>query len=218
MSEAVVFFSPPERDLPRGRHALDPGAVRAAHRERILAAFTELVADRGLAAVTVADVVKSAAVSRTAFYAVFADLSACADAAYERFVAVLLERVTAAAAEPQDWLDLIAAIIDAYLDTICSDLVVTRAMMLEMDAAGRPARKRRRQALTGIARFLHDRHTEWVGRDCGLKPLPVETFLGFLYALRQLSCDLLDEDPEPDLRSLREPMFRWVSAAVLGSR
>lgn len=192
--------------------------MKAAHRERILAAFTELVAEHGLAAVSVAGVVKRAAVSRTAFYANFADLSACADAAYERFAAVLLERVTAAAAEPRDWLELIAAIIDAYLDTICSDLVVTRAMMLEMDAAGRPARERRRQALTVIARFLYERHVEWIGRDCGLKPLPEETFLGFVYALRQLTCDRLDEQPEPDLRALREPMFRWVSAAVLGAR
>lgn len=222
MSEAAVtpgvFFDPPARDLPRGRHALQPEAVRATHRERILAAFTELVAERGLSTVTVAAVVKRAAVSRSAFYAVFADLPACADAAYERFIAVLLERVRRAAADPQDWLELIAAIIDAYLDTISADLVVTRAMLLEMDATGRPARRRRRQALTMIARFLYERHTEWIKRDCNLRPLPEETFLGFVYALRQLSSDLLDEHPEPDLRRLREPMFRWASASVLGSR
>lgn len=212
-----VFFNPTGRELPRGRSALEPEAVRAAHRERILAAFAELVAARGLAAVTVADVVKRAAVSRSAFYAVFTGLPACADAAYQRFIEVLLERFAAASTEADDWLALIRSVIDAYLDTIAADLVVTRAMMLEMDAAGRTARDRRRKALAVIAGFLHDRHTFWIGRDGTLGPLPGEAFLGFVYALRQLACDRLEEQPEPDLRSLREPVFRWVTASVMGA-
>lgn len=63
-------------------------------RERLMTAFTELVAERGLAAVTVTDVVARAAVSRAAFYACFEDLADCADAAYERFISVLVARIT----------------------------------------------------------------------------------------------------------------------------
>ncbi|MBB2943357.1 AcrR family transcriptional regulator [Actinoplanes lutulentus] len=221
MSQATithgVFFSPQGRDLPRGRHALQPAAVQAAHRERIMAAFAELVAEHGLTSVTVADVVKRAAVSRTAFYGLFGDLPSCADAAYQRFIEVLLDRVSAAATASHDWPALIPSVIDAYLDTVAADLVVTRAMMLEMDSAGRSARDRRRQALAVIAQFLHDRHTFWIAKDDTLGPLPAEAFLGFVYTLRQLACDLLDEHAEPDLRALREPMIRWVSASVLGA-
>jgi hypothetical protein len=81
--ERGVFFSP-RSDLPRGRHALDRDTVREAQCERVMTAFTELVADRGLAAVSVTDVVAHAGVSRSAFYACFDDLAGCADAAYER--------------------------------------------------------------------------------------------------------------------------------------
>lgn len=61
-----VFFSR-RTELRGGRHALDRGQVRELQRERLMAAFTEPVADRGLAAVTIADVVAHTGVSCTAF-------------------------------------------------------------------------------------------------------------------------------------------------------
>jgi AcrR family transcriptional regulator len=62
---------PPSRALPRGRSAAAPKVVAAEHRERILAAVTSLVRTRGYTAMTVADIVKSAAVTRESFYEQF---------------------------------------------------------------------------------------------------------------------------------------------------
>ena len=133
-----VFFSP-VTELPRGRHALDRETVAAAQRERLMAAFTELVAAHGLTAVTVGDVVARANVSRTAFYGSFEDLAACADATYERFIAVLLTRLTQAMDPTSHWHEFTSSAVRTYLETLQDDRVVARAMQLEMDAAGKGA-------------------------------------------------------------------------------
>ncbi len=61
----------PARRLPRGKGAATPEAVAGEHRERILAAVAQLARTKGYTAMTVADVVKTAAVTREAFYELF---------------------------------------------------------------------------------------------------------------------------------------------------
>src|SRR3984957_2252772 len=63
--------------LPRGRSRLPLSAVRASQRERLLRSVIAAVAESGYLAVTVADIVRRARVSRVAFYAHFADKEDC---------------------------------------------------------------------------------------------------------------------------------------------
>jgi AcrR family transcriptional regulator len=63
--------------LPRGRNRLPPRAVQTSHRERLQRSVTAAVADAGYTAVTVADIVQGARVSRSVFYAHFADKEDC---------------------------------------------------------------------------------------------------------------------------------------------
>ena len=211
-----VFFSP-RSDLPRGRHALDRETVREAQCERVMTAFTELVADRGLAAVSVTDVVAQAGISRSAFYACFDDLAGCADAAYERFISVLLTRLAQAMDPTDHWQVFVESAVRAYLETLQHDPVVARAMQIEMDAAGKPARARRRRALKQIADVIAAKHAELRQEDPSIGALPNEAFLGVVYAVRQLACDALEDDSEPDLLALVEPTLQWIAAAVRGA-
>jgi hypothetical protein len=42
--------------------------------------------------------------------------------------------------------------------------------------------------------------------------------LGIVYAVRQLACDALDNEPDPNLlRTLLEPATRWIAASVNGA-
>lgn len=83
------------RRLPRGRHALAPDEVLRDQRERLLAAVPGVVAERGYEAMSVADIVKAAAVSRNAFYKNFAGKQECFatahDAGHERLFEVLVQ-------------------------------------------------------------------------------------------------------------------------------
>jgi AcrR family transcriptional regulator len=81
------------RRLPRGRHALAPDEVLRDQRERLIAAIPRVVAERCYEAMSVADIVKAAAVSRNAFYKNFSDKQECFatahDAGHERLFEVL---------------------------------------------------------------------------------------------------------------------------------
>jgi AcrR family transcriptional regulator len=81
------------RRLPRGRHALAPDDVLRDQRERLVAAVPGVVAERGYAGMSVADIVRAAAVSRNAFYKSFADKRECFavahDAGHERLFEIL---------------------------------------------------------------------------------------------------------------------------------
>jgi AcrR family transcriptional regulator len=63
--------------LPRGRSRLPVVAVRASQRERLVRAVVAAVAESGYPAVTVADIVRRARVSRAAFYTHVTDKEDC---------------------------------------------------------------------------------------------------------------------------------------------
>lgn len=211
-----VFFTP-RSELPRGRHALSREEAIEAQRERLMSAFCEVVADQGLAGLTVGELVSHAGVSRTAFYDCFEDLERCSDAAYERFISVLIERLFFALDAELAWEDYVETGIRAYLETLQSDPVVSRAMQIEMDAAGKTARTRRRLALNQMAEVIGSRYTALMNEDPAFGPVPLEAHLALIYGMRQLACDALDTEEEPDLLRLVEPTKRWILAAVRGA-
>ena len=61
----------PDTRLPRGRGALAPGEVGDAHRNRIIGAIAKLARQKGYTAMTVADMVAAASVTRESFYEIF---------------------------------------------------------------------------------------------------------------------------------------------------
>jgi AcrR family transcriptional regulator len=70
----VVRSAPPEeaqRKLPRGKGAAAAETVAGEQRERILTTVAQLTRTKGYAAMTVADIVKGASVTREAFYGMF---------------------------------------------------------------------------------------------------------------------------------------------------
>ena len=205
-----VFFTLPEA-LPRGRHKLTPEQVSDAQRERMLAAVTELLAARGYRGFGVGEIASGAGVSLAAFYKCFAGKDDCIFAGYDRFIAVLLERMVAVDIPVDDQPALTAALLAAYLDTLGQDLVVARAYQVEIDALGPPARARRRDALTLFANHIRDRGAE--ASDDGQPPayVPWTAYIGVVYAARQLASDALDTSPTPDLAALGGDLQIWIS-------
>jgi AcrR family transcriptional regulator len=210
-----LFFSTPAV-LPRGRHGLPRDQVVAAQRERLMAAMTVLMADLGYEHVRVGDVAGEAGVSRAAFYECFPDKEACAFAAYDRFIEVLLGRVAAALDPTKDVEDYVVTLLEGYLGTLEDDPVVGRAFQLEMDAVGAVARRRRREALDPFAEVIRRHHQLLSAGDKTLKPLPQQAYRGIVYGVRQIASDALDEHDEPDLRSLIPDITCWILAAFRG--
>ena len=204
-----VFFTVPE-PLPRGRHRLPRAEVVARQRDRLLIAATELLAHGGPGAVGVKPVCSRAGASLAAFYECFETKEDCIFAAYDRFIAVFIERLVAVHGDGRTWEEYVGAVLDSYFDVLGQDVVVARAFQVEMDSLGPEARRRRREALHGLGQLLHQKHREWVGEKGEV--LPEAAYIAALYGARQLASDALDT-AAPDLAATRDSVAVWVSRA-----
>lgn len=137
------------RELPRGPHRLAREIVLASQRGRMLEAMAEVVAEKGYAATTVADVIGRAGVSRRTFYEHFRDKEACFLAAYDTGVELLLDTLRAVDVTQLDPQEAARARIRAYLETLAAEPAFARTFLIEVAAAG-PAALERREA-------VHDR-------------------------------------------------------------
>lgn len=137
------------RRLPRGRHALAPEDVLRDQRERLLAAVPGVVAEHGYEAMSVADIVKAAAVSRNAFYKNFGDKQECFatahDAGHERLFEVLVQPCEEGATIEER----VERSLATGLDALAAEPDVARLLFVEAPSAGE-----------GIALRYH----EWLGR------------------------------------------------------
>jgi AcrR family transcriptional regulator len=118
----------------------------AGHRARLTEGLAAAIATKGYAAVTIADVVRGARVSKRTFYEHFADKEACFLALYAETSDELLDLIaTSAANAPGSWEARIGAAARAYFERVAGEPELIRAALLEIHAAGPRARVLRRE-------------------------------------------------------------------------
>jgi AcrR family transcriptional regulator len=135
--------------LPRGRHALAPDDVLRDQRERLLAAVPAVAAERGYEAMSVADIVKAAAVSRNAFYKNFSDKQDCVATAHELGHERLFEVLSVNCYEGGTTEERIGTSLKAALDVLADQPALARFLFVEAPSGG-----------DDIALRYH----EWLGR------------------------------------------------------
>jgi AcrR family transcriptional regulator len=127
----------------------------AGHRARLTEGLAAAIAEKGYAAVTIADVVRAARVSKRTFYEHFADKEACFLALYAETSDELIELIaTSAATAPGPWEARIGAAARAYFERVAGEPELVRAALLEIQAAGPRARVLRREVQQRHARQL----------------------------------------------------------------
>ena len=123
-----------------------PRPAAADHRARLTEGLAAAIAEKGYAAVTIADVVRIARVSKRTFYEHFADKEACFLALYAETSDELIELIaTSAATAPGSWEERIEAAARAYFERVAGEPELIRAALLEIQAAGPRARELRRE-------------------------------------------------------------------------
>jgi AcrR family transcriptional regulator len=157
--------------LPRGRNRLPLHAVQASHRERLKQSVIAAVADASYPAVTVADIVRGARVSRSVFYAHFADKEDCFLTATREGGRLMSGRVTSAAramppAAPDE--QVLRAAFGAFLGFLADEPAFARVLYVDTPAAGPMAAERLDAAIHRFAdlnrkwhRRARARHPEW---------------------------------------------------------
>jgi AcrR family transcriptional regulator len=130
-----------------------PAAGR--HRARLNEGLAAAIAEKGYAAVTIADVVRIARVSKRTFYEHFADKEACFLALYAETSDELLELIGTATASAQGpWEARVGVAARAYFARVAGEPELIRAALLEIQAAGPRARMLRREVQRRYAEQL----------------------------------------------------------------
>jgi AcrR family transcriptional regulator len=115
--------------------------VAAWQRARMLDAVVKEVAEQGYAAVTVADVVARAGVSRRTFYEHFDDRQACFLAAYRTGVELLIGRILETTGEVPDapWREKLRRGLEAYARELAAEPQFSRTLLIDVQGAGEQA-------------------------------------------------------------------------------
>jgi AcrR family transcriptional regulator len=122
--------------LPRGPHGLARDVVLASQRGRLLSAFVALAADRGVAAVTISDIVREAGTAKRTFYEHFRDKDDCFLQAFEVASELMVGTVVDTAAAEPDPVARIEVGARAYLAALVAHPEFTRLFLTHMRAGG----------------------------------------------------------------------------------
>lgn len=128
--------------LPRGRHGLPRELVERSQRERLLAAVIEVAAERGVKAMSVADILAVAGVGRQTFYEQFKDKEECLLAAHEAIVKELEEAVAPAFAGPEPWPVRAREALKVVLEWAAANPDAARVALVALGPMGPVARER----------------------------------------------------------------------------
>ena len=146
----------PDTRLPRGRGALAPGEVGDAHRNRIIGAIAKLARQKGYTAMTVADMVAAASVTRESFYEIFRNKEEAflATQAYGLQTSVALTAGSFFGAE--SWPDRAWNGTEALLGYVGGQLDLVHVDLVESYAAGPAAMRRSFDNRMAYTLFLED--------------------------------------------------------------
>lgn len=122
----------------------------------MLTAAVELIAEQGYRNVSVADIVKRAAIARAKFYANFSSKEDCFFVAYDRAVAEALRLVAEACerAKEDPFSKRLQAGLTALLEYLSADPALARACVVEIPSVGPAGEERRDQALKDFAELV----------------------------------------------------------------
>jgi AcrR family transcriptional regulator len=206
--------------LPRGRSRLPAPAVQASQRERLLRAAVAAIADKGYPAVTVADIVRRAKVSRAAFYLHFRSREDCFSAAIRRGGKLMFGQVLEATrAVPDDAPDeeILRVGLRAFLGFLATEPAFARVFYIDMPTAGPVAVGQLQDATLRFAeinakwhRRARTRHPEWPA-------VPEEAYQALAGATTQLIKSWVGTDKTEALAELEDTVVA-LHLAVLAAR
>src|ERR1700735_1263177 len=121
--------------------------VAGVQRSRIIAATFEACAEQGAAALSVADIVGRAGISRRTFYELFESCEDCLLAALDQAIAAASERVLAVYDPQAPWRTRMRSSLAARLSYLDEQPEIARLLVVESLAAGPRAFERRAGAV-----------------------------------------------------------------------
>ena len=205
--------------LPRGRSHLPPRDVRAAQRARLLRSVIAAVSESGYPAVTIADIVRRAKVSRVAFYTHFANKEECFLAATGEGRELMIGRVvTATRALPAGASDeeVLRAACRAFLAFLADEPAFARVFYVHMPPAGPRAAARFDAGLRMFADMDRRWHQRARQRHPGWPAVPDEAYLALAGATGELARSMVTTGRSDALPGLEDTLVSLHLAVLAG--
>jgi AcrR family transcriptional regulator len=188
----------------------------------LLFAIAQVVAEKGYAAATVADIVDRASVSRSTFYEQFEDKEACFLAAFNFGVEYVLGQMREAweaggGDDARSWRDHVRSDLTTYLEVLAAEPAFARALHLESLAAGPATLERRAQMLALFSDRTRRLHALARDQEPALTPLPAAAFAVHTGGLDELIREHLRTGGAETLPALSDDAVA-VTLALFGAR
>jgi AcrR family transcriptional regulator len=129
--------------------------------------MVRVAAEKGLETATVAEVLAMANVQKETFDSMFEGKEACFLEAYDAVVDFMLARTSAAfeSASGLRWPERIGAALKALVELLANEAEIARMVMLEVPAAGGPARSQYAAAMDRLTPFLEEGRSSFEQSD-----------------------------------------------------
>lgn len=188
--------------------------LRASQRGRLICAVADVVAAKGYADTSVADIIGIAGVSRRTFYEHFDDKEACFLASYDTGARAIFTAMVAAAEGIDRWPDILDAVLSTWLEFLQADLAFTRAYMIEFWAAGAAARERwkeRRDRTAGLLKTLHEQAR---AEDPGVVPVSDTVVAAVVGGINRVVISHVLSRNRAPLTTLKPDLIRFVALTL----
>jgi AcrR family transcriptional regulator len=185
-----------------------------ASRVRILGGLGASIAERGYAATTIADIVRHARVSKRTFYEQFSDKEACFLDLYSQTSDELLALIAAAASGDAPWEQRLEAAARAYFERLGAEPALSRAALVEIQAAGPRALRLRRDVQRRYAELLQALSAQAAAELPGLRPLSDALATAVVGGLNELMLEAVEAGHEARLGELAGTATELIRAVL----
>jgi AcrR family transcriptional regulator len=176
------------------------------HHRQLLQGMAACVSEKGYGATTIADVVREARVSKSTFYAHFADKEECYVALYSAAVNNVLDGMRAAdqaaAQAGLPWRAHLDAVNAAYLNTLATGGELTRSLLVEVQTAGPAALAMRRDVLDRYVVLMGGLAERLRGDEPALRALTPGLVLGVVGAINEIVMQAIETGPVEPITGL----------------
>jgi AcrR family transcriptional regulator len=182
------------------------------HRLRLLEGMSLVVARKGYAAVTIADVVAEAGVSKRTFYEHFSSKEDCLLACYVEATSVMM-----AAIRQQLWEGavsgraMISALHDTYLAFLDRAPLLAATMLIEVRRAGAQARRTHRQINRDFALLICD---SVAASEFSTELFDLDQSIALVGGVNELVLTHAEDEPDVPFSTLRPAVQRFVHAVI----
>jgi AcrR family transcriptional regulator len=185
----------------------------APHRIRLLHAMATAVSEKGYAAVTIADVVAGAGVSKRTFYEHFTTKEDCLFSCYAEASDALAAVVRVAAEKAPSGPARVVAAIHAYVVALDAGGPLVAAMLSEIQATGNAGRRLRREKMDDFAALIRELVEDGV-RQGRCAPVDVPVSLALVGGLYELVLRHAELSPEVPFRTIAPAAERFILAIL----